>query len=49
MEMKMEVDGVEPEGNVPLADTESSTEVSKSPENPPVEDVPNIDNVDSML
>jgi len=40
----MEVDGVEPEGNVPLADTESTTEVSKSPENPPVEDVPSNDN-----
>ena len=40
----MEVDGVEHEGNVPLVDTESSSEVSKSPENPPVEDVPNIDN-----
>jgi len=39
----MEVDGSEPESNPPLADTESSVEASKSPENPPVEDVPNND------
>ena len=36
----MEVDGTEPEGNPPLAD---SVEASKSPENPPVEDVPSSD------
>jgi len=39
----MEVDGTESEGNLPQVDAENSVEASKSPENPPVEDVPNND------
>jgi len=39
----MEVDGTESEGNLPQVDAENSVEASKSPENPPVEDVPSND------